>query len=82
MSGDFGDPASYEKLKGLLADADKEHGTAGNYFYYLATAPGFFSKCVHQLGDAGLIQRRMAVWRRVIIEKPFGRDFDSAGFER
>src|SRR5450631_2038924 len=37
MSGDLGDPASYEKLKGLLANADKEHGTRGNYFYYLAT---------------------------------------------
>ena len=78
MSGDFGDPAAYEKLKGMLADADKEHGTRGNYFYYLATAPGFFSKCVHQLGDAGLTKQENGVWRRVIIEKPFGRDFESA----
>jgi len=78
MSGDFGDPASYEKMKGMLAVCDKEHGTSGNYFYYLATAPGFFSKCVHQLGEAGLVKQENGNWRRVIIEKPFGRDFDSA----
>jgi glucose-6-phosphate 1-dehydrogenase len=78
MAGDFGDPASYQKLKGLLANADKEHGTCGNYFYYLATAPGFFSKVVHQLGDAGLVAQENNQWRRVIIEKPFGRDIDSA----
>src|SRR6516164_251197 len=42
ISGDFADPAAFENLKKVLAEADKEHGTRGNYFYYLATAPGFF----------------------------------------
>src|SRR5262249_54696234 len=41
-SGDFGDPAAFERLKTLLAEVDKEHGTRGNYLYYLATAPSFF----------------------------------------
>ena len=56
----------------------QEHGTRGNYFYYLATAPGFFSTCIKQLGDAGLTEESNGTWRRVIIEKPFGRDYDSA----
>ncbi len=78
VSGDFSDPAAYAKLKTVLAEADSEHGTRGNYFYYLATAPGFFSTCIHQVGDLGLFDEQNGQWRRVIIEKPFGRDFDTA----
>ena len=78
VSGDFSDPAAYQTLKAVLAEADREHGTRGNYFYYLATAPGFFSICIHQVGDAGLFDEDNGHWRRVIIEKPFGRDFDTA----
>src|SRR5215813_2980096 len=75
VSGDFGDPAAFQKLKEVLATADKEHGTRGNYFYYLATAPGFFSTCIQQLGDAELTREENGTWRRVIVEKPFGRDY-------
>jgi glucose-6-phosphate 1-dehydrogenase len=78
VSGDFADPAAYQNLKTVLADADREHGTEGNYFFYLATAPAFFSTCIHQAHDAGLMNEDNGKWRRVIIEKPFGRDFDSA----
>jgi len=78
VSGDFGDPTAFEKLKSVMADADREHGTRGNYFYYLATAPAFFATCIHQLGDAGLTEEDNGRWRRVIIEKPFGHDYDSA----
>src|SRR6267154_1579881 len=38
-SGDFRDPATYDKLKTLLATLDDKHATRGNYFYYLATSP-------------------------------------------
>jgi glucose-6-phosphate 1-dehydrogenase len=61
----------------MLGDVDKEHGTRGNYFYYLATAPTFFATVVKQLGGAGLVSEQNG-WRRVIIEKPFGRDYESA----
>jgi len=77
MAGDFDDPAAYDKLRDLLVQIDKEHGTRGNYFYYLATAPGFFSPIVKQLGAAGMVSEDKG-WRRVIIEKPFGRSYDSA----
>ncbi len=78
LSGDVQDADSYRKLQNLLPEVDKEHGTRGNYFYYLATAPDFFSPVVRQLGGAGLVRENSEQWRRVIIEKPFGRDLDSA----
>jgi len=77
ISGDFDDPKVYEELARVLGDVDKEHGTRGNYFYYLATAPSFFATVVKQLGAANLVSEENG-WRRVIIEKPFGRDYESA----
>ena len=77
IGGDFSDPAKYQELKALLTDIDVRHGTRGNYFYYLATAPEFFAPIVQQLGAADLVKETNG-WRRVIIEKPFGRDYDSA----
>src|SRR5271167_2872547 len=78
LSGEFGDPAAYAKLRDVLLQADKEHGTRGNYFYYLATAPVFFGQIPQQLKAANLIDEEDNKWRRVVVEKPFGRDFDSA----
>ena len=78
VRGDFGDRSAFERLKTTLASVDQEHGTRGNYLYYLATAPEFFSNCVHQAGDVGLTAEENGCWRRVIVEKPFGHDFASA----
>ncbi|BAZ70782.1 glucose-6-phosphate 1-dehydrogenase (plasmid) [Fischerella sp. NIES-4106] len=78
LSGDFQDPDTYEQLQELLATVDQECGTGGNYLYYLATAPNFFNDIVWQLGTSGLVREEEGMWRRVIIEKPFGHDFDSA----
>jgi glucose-6-phosphate 1-dehydrogenase len=77
LSGDFDSASGYDKLRDLLVQIDKEHGTRGNYFYYLATAPSFFAPIVKQLGAAGLVTEENG-WRRVIIEKPFGRNYESA----
>ena len=77
VSGAFDDPKAYERLKTLLADMDAEHGTRSNYLFYLASAPGFFSTIAQQLGAAGMVSEENN-WRRVIIEKPFGRDYDTA----
>jgi glucose-6-phosphate 1-dehydrogenase len=78
LPGDVGDPNTYQALRGLLDRLDKEHGTRGNTFYYLATGPGVFSGIVQRLGEAGLTREELGRWRRVIIEKPFGRDLESA----
>src|ERR1700730_8261096 len=76
--GDFADPAAYATLRGRLAEIDTTLGTAGNYLYYLAVAPRFFAEVVQQLGKAGLADQEDGRWRRVVIEKPFGNDLDSA----
>jgi glucose-6-phosphate 1-dehydrogenase len=78
VSSTFENVSGYRELRTLLENVDKEHGTRGNYFYYLATAPEYFSEVIRQLGDAGLVREDGGRWRRVIIEKPFGRDLDSA----
>jgi len=78
LSGNFDDEATYPKLKQLLEKIDKDYSTHGNYFFYLATAPNYFASVVEQLGKAGLVEESNREWRRVIIEKPFGRDLDTA----
>jgi glucose-6-phosphate 1-dehydrogenase len=77
--GDFNDPATYSALADRLDEIDNERGTRGNRLYYLATQPSAFAEIVAQLGRAGLDhERHEGGWRRVVIEKPFGRDLDSA----
>src|SRR5579872_1222491 len=78
LPGDFQDPAYYQRLKPLLAQVDQKHGTQGNYFYYLATTPSLFGEVVRQLGGAGLAEENGGHWRRIVFEKPFGHDLDSA----
>ena len=76
--GDFGDPTTFTRLKGRLATIDDGSRTEGNYLFYLATAPKFFATIVQQLGKAGLSRQENGRWRRVVIEKPFGQDLESA----
>jgi glucose-6-phosphate 1-dehydrogenase len=76
--GDFGDPQMYNQLGELLGKLDKEQATRGNCLYYLATSPAFFPVVVKQLGAAGLTKSENSGWKRVVIEKPFGRDLPSA----
>ena len=78
LQGEFQNPDTYSQLKSLLAQIDKKCATQGNYLYYLATAPGFFCDIVAQLGNVGLTCEKKEQWRRVVIEKPFGHDLDSA----
>ena len=78
MSGDFKDPATYQKLKSQLDATDKQQGTPGNYLFYTAVSPSFFGEIVKQLAGAGLTTETDGHWRRVIIEKPFGHDLESA----
>src|SRR5258705_13398 len=78
MSGNFDDSETYPKLKQLLEKIDKDYSTHGNYFYYLATAPDAFGPIVENLAAGGLLDQSNGQWRRVIIEKPFGHDLESA----
>ncbi|MGH9470413.1 MAG: glucose-6-phosphate dehydrogenase [Terriglobia bacterium] len=80
IADDFGDPAAYNQLKTLLKKLDTQRGTGGNRLFYLATPPSFFPVIVQHLGAAGLAQpeHEGESWTRIVIEKPFGRDLESA----
>jgi glucose-6-phosphate 1-dehydrogenase len=76
MSGDFSDAEAFNRLRTRLDEIHKERGTSGNRIFYLSTAPSFFGLISEQLGKAGLNESQG--WTRVIVEKPFGHDLDSA----
>jgi glucose-6-phosphate 1-dehydrogenase len=76
--GDFSDANTFSRLRDRLSEIDAQQNTEGNYLFYLATAPKFFAPIVQQLGRAELSRQENGHWRRVVIEKPFGQDLDSA----
>jgi len=78
LPSDIGNPDDYKKLSDLLDRIDKERGTAGNRLFYLSVAPRFYAQAVEELGRAGLTKAKPGSWVRVIIEKPFGSDLESA----
>lgn len=71
-------PESYNKLDELLAEIDRERGTAGNRLFYLSTPPTLYSDVIRLLGATGLNRSQDGGWTRIIIEKPFGHDLQSA----
>ena len=73
VQGDFLDDSTYAELAARIAAS----GT-GNAVFYLATAPRFFSEVVRRLGSAGLLEEGPQAFRRVVIEKPFGSDLQTA----
>ena len=78
LKGDVTDPEMYDRLAQALKEAESEHGTAGNVVFYLAVAASLFGPVVERLAAAGLTREENQHWRRVIIEKPFGHDLESA----
>jgi glucose-6-phosphate 1-dehydrogenase len=78
ISSDFARPASYQLLRDRLGEIDKKFGTGGNYLFYLATTPSFFLDIARQLSEAGLLRGSGLGWRRLVVEKPFGRDLETA----
>jgi glucose-6-phosphate 1-dehydrogenase len=77
MPGDFTQPETFSHLKRLLAERRNQTNTA-SVLFYLAVAERFFGPVIEQLGQTGLTQQSGGVWRRVIVEKPFGHDLASA----
>jgi glucose-6-phosphate 1-dehydrogenase len=76
---DFSDDAGFDRLAARLDELDAQSGTAGNRLFYLAVQPSQVTEIVRQMGRVTLDREvRGAGWRRVVIEKPFGRDLESA----
>jgi glucose-6-phosphate 1-dehydrogenase len=78
VQGDFKDAGAYQRLKEQILQAEKIHGTQGNRFHYLAVSPNFFSVIVEKLGEIDMTKEEGGHWTRVIVEKPFGHDLESA----
>jgi glucose-6-phosphate 1-dehydrogenase len=74
VATDFSDEGGEDEVARTLSELDEERGTGGNRVYYLAIPPSVFPTVVDALG-----RRRSAEgWTRLIIEKPFGHDLESA----
>lgn len=80
VAGSGGDAETYVRLEGMLAELDTRHGLNGNRLFYLAVAPSIFPPILNQLKAANFIQCPDSVgpWSRVIVEKPFGFDLETA----
>ncbi|MSQ69742.1 MAG: glucose-6-phosphate dehydrogenase [Betaproteobacteria bacterium] len=81
LAGRFEDTATYSGIAALLERLGAQYGTGGNVIFYLATPPVLFGTIAERLTQAGLnahASDSRQGWRRLIVEKPFGRDLKSA----
>lgn len=78
VSGRHDDPEAFARLRQTVDELDRERGTAGNHAFYLSIPPRDFPLVVNQLEQAGLTQGLPGQFRRVVIEKPFGSDLETA----
>src|SRR6478609_7250547 len=78
VQGTFDDPASFTRLAETLEKLDVERGTGGNHAFYLSIPPKSFPQVCEQLKKSGLARQQEGRWSRVVIEKPFGHDLQSA----
>jgi len=78
VGGEFAELETYQNIKTRLEQIDNEFQTQGNRIFYLATLPDFFGLVAKQLGEAKLARPKKGSWTRIIVEKPFGTDLESA----
>jgi glucose-6-phosphate 1-dehydrogenase len=77
---EYDDPPSYVDLAESLRTLEREHGTKGNRIFYLAIPPTLYEITAQMLGKADLSAERKdgRGWTRIVVEKPFGRDLETA----
>ena len=80
VSGEFADPASYNRLRQRLREFDATRGTGGRRIYYLAVPPQFFAQIAAFLGSEEMVRdpERGGPFTRVSVEKPFGHNLETA----
>jgi glucose-6-phosphate 1-dehydrogenase len=80
VQGSFNDARAYAQLKARLEALDQQFGVPGSRVFYLAVPPQVVHLCVEHLKEAGMIRDAadQVGFTRVIVEKPIGRDLDSA----
>src|SRR6266508_4388041 len=77
LSGDFSDAALYQTLRGVLEEIESKRAGHRNRIFYLATPPDADPEIVKFLGEESLSKPENG-WARVVVEKPFGHDLESA----
>lgn len=75
--GDLTESEAYKKLAEMLASFGNEQ-LRNNVLFYLATQPSQFGEVVEELHRAGLLHKNGPGWQRIVVEKPFGHDLESA----
>ena len=75
---DPNEPESFKGLSRRIEAIEAAAGTKGNRLFYLATPPDAFAPIARLLGKTGLVHEDGKAWRRLIVEKPFGTDLESA----
>jgi len=78
VAGDFDAPATFERLTEVINECDIHRVGAGSWIFYLATLPSLFATVAERLAGVGLAAEHAPTYRRLIIEKPFGHDLESA----
>ncbi len=79
VAGEYAATETFDRLRELLAEADEHHGTKGNRIYYLATIPDVFAMVVEALAKESCnVPGTGGDFARLVIEKPFGHDLESA----
>ena len=78
VPGEFNDDEAFDTLARTIQDLDRVRGTGGNHAFYLSIPPRFFPIVIEQLKRSGLSATDGNAWRRVVVEKPFGHDLQSA----
>ena len=75
--GKFDEDAAYARLAEIIKTLDSQYKTGGKVLFYMATPPSVFGLISGKLEAAGLNDTSVG-WKRIIVEKPFGTDLDSA----
>jgi len=78
IEADPSDPASFDAMKEKLEKLEANRSTGGNRLFYLATPPSAFAPIARELGRVGMLKEDGGAWRRLVVEKPFGTDLESA----
>lgn len=77
LAGDYNDPMTYRRLAERLSQLEASSGGSDNHLFYLAVPPSLSPLIIARLGEAGL-ERSKSGWTRIVVEKPFGHDLQSA----
>ncbi len=79
VAGEYGHPDTFERLKKVLKEVDRDTGTSGNRVYYLATVPDLFGVVACALSEQGMNEPADGgAFARLVVEKPYGRDLSGA----